>query len=439
VLDSETSQAICRAVLAGFETQVDFTAEMVRHPSVRGHEQSVQDLMAAAFATRGLSVDRFGIDVDVIRDRPGFAPVAVSYEHAVNVVGTLKADKTGKAGKIDATGKGTGRSLILNGHVDVVPTGDLTRWTTPPFEPRRDGKWLYGRGAGDMKSGLAACLFAFDAVRAAGFRLKGDLCIQSVIEEESTGNGTLACVERGYDADCVLIAEPFGPRLLRAQIGPIWFRFEVKGDPQHASGFQSAGANAIEKAYAIWSRLKELEIEWNARARSDAHYGQMAHPIRFNLGKISGGEWPSSVPSSCLIEARTAVLPGWDLKAACAELETVIADFCARDPYLAAHPPKVEFHGFMAEGSVLTDAEEAEQVLAHNHRHVFDTPLEDHVSPAATDSRFYQLYRGTPALVYGPVCERAHGYDERVDLDSLRDVTQAIALFIADWCGIEPA
>lgn len=425
MLEPEKSQSIRNAVITAFPAQVDFTAEMVRHPSIRGHEQSVQDLMTHAFAERGLTVDRFRIDVDAIRDLPGFAPVTVSYDDAINVVGTLKAEHA------------TGRSLILNGHVDVVPPGDLTRWTTPPFEPRREGKWLYGRGAGDMKSGLAACLFAFDAIRAAGYKLCGDLCIQSVIEEESTGNGTLACLERGYDADCVLIAEPFGPRLLRAQIGPIWFRVEIKGDPQHASGFQSAGANAIEKAYAIWGSLKALEVEWNERAKNDRFYGEMSHPIRFNLGKIEGGEWPSSVPSSCVLEARTAVLPGWDLRAAREELVSTIEAFCAGDGYLSANPPKIEFHGFMAEGSVLTDAAEPERILADSHRAIFDTSLEEHVSPATTDSRFYLLYRNTPALVYGPVCERAHGYDERVDLESLLEVTQAIALFIADWCGTE--
>lgn len=427
MIDSNISQAIRNAVGEAFEAQVKFTAEMVRHPSIRGNEQSVQDLMARAFAERGLDVDRFKIDVEAIRNVPGFAPVAVSYDDAINVVGTLKAKNA------------IGRSLILNGHVDVVPPGDLTRWTTPPFEPCREGKWLYGRGAGDMKSGLAACIFAFDAIRASGFTLCGDLCIQSVIEEESTGNGTLACLERGYDADCVLIAEPFGPRLLRAQIGPIWFRVEIQGDPQHASGFQSAGANAIEKAYAIWGSLKTLEVEWNERAMSDPLYGDMPHPIRFNLGKVEGGEWPSSVPSSCVFEARTAVLPGWDLKAACAELVSTIEEFCAGDAYLAANPPKIEFHGFMAEGSVLTNAEEPERILADSHRAIFGRPLEEHVSPATTDSRFYLLYRDTPALVYGPVCERAHGYDERVDLESLLEVTQAIALFIADWCGVEPA
>jgi acetylornithine deacetylase len=428
MLDPITTAAIRQAVRSRFEEQIAFTAEMVRHPSTRGNEASMQDFMERAFHARGLDLDRFPVDIEAIRNLRGYGPTEpATYVNATNVVGTAKC----KAAR--------GRSLILNGHIDVVPAGDPSRWSTPPFEPRREEKWLTGRGAGDMKSGLAACIFAYDAIRSTGLKLDADVIFQAVVDEEATGNGTLACLARGYDADCVLIAEPFGPRLLRAQIGPVWFRVEIRGDPQHASGFQSAGANAIEKAFVIWSGLKRLEVEWNARAKSSARYGDHPHPIRFNLGKISGGDWPSSVPSSCVFEARTAVLPGWDLDAACKELSDAIAAICEADDYLRVNPAVVTFHGFRAEGAILTDADEAERVLADSHHAVFGAPLEDHVSPASTDSRFYTLYRGTPALVYGPICERAHGYDERVDLDSLLEVTEAIALFIADWCGVSAA
>lgn len=158
MLDKDIAVAIMEAVDRGFDHQIRFTQEMVRCPSVRGQEHTVQDLMADAMAARGLAVDHWKVKVDDIKDLPGFAPVVdATYENAYNVVGTYRP----------ATRKG--RSLIFNGHIDVVPTGPWERWTTPPFEPRIDGKWMYGRGAGDMKSGLAGTLFAFDAVRAAGF------------------------------------------------------------------------------------------------------------------------------------------------------------------------------------------------------------------------------------------------------------------------------
>jgi acetylornithine deacetylase len=418
--------AVLAAVDAGFEAQIALTRDLVRCPSLRGQEATAQDMMAGAFRAAGLDVDRFKIDIEAIRSLPGFSLVKISYDNAFNVVGASR----GSVG---------GRSLILNGHIDVVPAGDPVRWTTPPFYPRLEDGWLYGRGAGDMKSGLVACLAAYQALSRAGLKAKGDLFIQSVVEEECTGNGALACLARGYRADCALIPEPFGPQLMRAQVGPVWFRYVIEGNPEHASGFQTNSANIIEKAFHIWEGLKQLEREWNVRARSDPHFHRHPHPLRFNLGKISGGDWPSSAPSSCTVEARCAVLPGWDLAVARAELVDAVARICRADPVLSNAPASVDFHGFMAEGYVLRDAEAQERVLAAAHARVFGEAMHEHVTPAATDGRFFGLYQETPALVYGPRCERAHGYDERVDLWSLRQVTKAIALFIAEWCGVAPA
>ncbi len=268
MLEKDVASAIIEAVDRGFDKQLRFTQDFVRIPSLRGQEHTVQDFMAGAMASRDLSVDQWRIDVDDIKHLPGFAPVTISYENSFNVVGTYRP----------ATRKG--RSLIFNGHVDVVPTGDAARWTTPPFEPRIDGNWMYGRGAGDMKSGLAATLFAFDAVRAAGFRPTAPIHFQSVVEEECTGNGTLACLQRGYKADCAFVPEPLQPKLLRAEIGLIWFRVHVAGDPQHASGFTSTGANAIEKALALWPPIKALEDLWNARKSDHPVYKNHPHPIQ---------------------------------------------------------------------------------------------------------------------------------------------------------------
>ena len=426
MLDKDIAAAIVAAVDAGFDEQVRFTQEMVRIPSVRGQEHTIQDFMADAMARRGLDVDHWRIDVDDIKDLPGFAPVTISYENAFNVVGTYRP----KVRK--------GRSLIFNGHVDVVPTGPWERWTTPPFEPRIDGGWMYGRGAGDMKSGLAATLFAFDAVRAAGFAPAAPIHFQSVVEEECTGNGTLACLQRGYRADCAFVPEPMGPKLMRAEVGLIWFRVHVDGDPQHASaGFNNVGANAIEKALVLWPHIKALEDVWNARKADHPVYKDHPHPIRVNLGEISGGEWTSSVPATATLNVRVGVLPGVKLSDIRAEIEACIRKAALSDPYLSNNPPRIEYHGHMAEGYVLENADTPEAVLSECHSAVFDRPLEEIITSAATDARFFGLYQNTPGLVYGPICERPHGIDERVDLESVRAVTKVMALFLAEWCGVE--
>ena len=199
---------------------------------------------------------------------------------------------------------------------------------------------MHGRGAGDMKAGLSACLFALKALRRLGWQPAADVFLQSVVEEECTGNGALACLARGYRADAAFIPEPLEPKLMRAQVGPIWFQVQVEGDPQHASGAFSAGSNAIEKAFLIIQALKRLEVVWNARKVDDPHFCDHPHPIRFNLGKIAGGDWTSSVPAWCHFDMRVATYPGQDLAAACAELEACIAEAARADSFLANRMPE---------------------------------------------------------------------------------------------------
>jgi acetylornithine deacetylase len=379
--------------------------------------------MAAQMVKRGLQVDHFRIELDKIRALPGFSPAFVSYDNAYNVVGTQRAPDR------------RGRSLILNGHIDVVPAGPLDMWTSPPFEPRRSDGWLFGRGAGDMKSGLVACLAALDAIERAGFRPMADIIVQSVVEEECTGNGALACLERSYHADAVLIPEPQHERLLSAQVGVIWFEVKIRGIPVHVAN-AGQGVNAIESAYKIIAALHELEENWNARKSHYPSHADLPHPINLNVGRIVGGDWASSVPAWCALDVRVAIYPNQRIEDAKKEIEDTIREASRRDSFLQNNPPIVTYNGFEAEGYVLKDAEEPVAALSKAYEAVFGAALEQAASTATTDARFFGLYGDMPALVYGPRTEFIHGFDERVDLASLRNVTKAITLFIADWCGI---
>lgn len=424
--DADLQARICEAVDAAFDDQIAATAELVRHASTRGAEQAAQEVVAEAMTRRGLAIDRWAIDLDAIRHLPGFSPVRGEYEDVFNVVGTHRPRRA------------HGRSLILNGHIDVVPPGPASGWSSPPFEPRIHDGWLYGRGSGDMKAGLVACLYALDALARAGHQPAAEVHVQSVVEEECTGNGALACLARGYRAEAALIPEPLGPAIMRAQVGVMWLKIRVPGDPQHASGYQSAGANAIEKAYLVIAALKDLEARWNSPGLRHQRFRHLEHPIRFNVGRIAGGDWPSSVPAWCELEVRIGFYPGAELAAVRSQIEDAIRAAAHADSFLSNHPPEVVYEGFQAEGYILEEGSSAEQTLAACHRAIFRDALTESVSPATTDARFFGLYADIPALVYGPVCRRAHGFDECVDLESVRRVTQTIALFICRWCGLEP-
>lgn len=417
------------AVDAAFDRQVAFLSELTSHPSTRGHEQSAQDFMAGELATRGYDIDRWQIDIDEIRHLPGFSPVLGPYEDAVNVVGTHRA-RTGK-----------GRSLILNGHIDVVPAGPLDMWDSPPFEPRIADGWLYGRGGGDMKAGLASNLFALDALAACGLAPASDVFFQSVVEEECTGNGALACLARGYRADAALIPEPFAEHLVTAQLGVVWFRVHLKGLPTHVA-YAGSGSNAIEAAIPLITALHEMEHRWNAAENRPADYAHMDHALNLNIGRIEGGDWTSSVPAWCVFDVRMGLFPGQSVDAAKAEIEQVITRAARENAFLRDSLPEIVYHGFHAEGYALSQdgsarAADAISALERAHRGITGEALEHEAITATTDARFFGLYADTPALVYGPRAEAIHGFNERVELDSMRRVTKATALFIADWCGTE--
>lgn len=422
--DAELTQQIKDAVDKGFDEQIAFTLDLTRFPSLRGHEATAQDFMARALEARGYGVDRWLIEVDAIKDLPGFSPVMVSYDDAWNVVGSLRAEQP------------KGRSLILNGHIDVVPTGPIEMWTTPPFMPEIHEGWLYGRGGGDMKAGLAATVFAVDALARLGAKPAADVFLQSVIEEECTGNGALACLQRGYRAETAIIPEPTQNRLTAAQVGVMWFQVKVQGRPAHVA-YAGTGANAIEACFPLIRALHEMEARWNAE-KHPAFEG-VEHPLNFVVSKIEGGDWTSSVPSWCSFDMRIGIYPGADLAAVRREVEAVVAEASRDDPFLSNHPPQIVYHGFQAEGYVLEGGEEAQALLERCHAAAFGETMERRATTATTDARFFGLYADTPALVYGPYAEDIHGFDERVSVDSIRRVTQAIALFIADWCGLEKA
>lgn len=424
-LDSKLERDILEAVHSGFDAQVEMTRELVQFKSVRGREHTAQDYLFGQMKARGYAMDRWAIDVDEIDSHPGFSPVTVDYTNAINVVGTHRPRAE------------TGRSLILNGHVDVVPEGPQDMWTSPPFSCVREGDWLYGRGAGDMKAGLVANIAALDALRKLGYQPAATVHVQSVVEEECTGNGALSCWVRGYRADAALIPEPEDNHLVRANTGVIWFRVKVRGAPVHVRDAGS-GSNAIDAAYRLIEALRELESEWNAQRHEHPYFESVEHPINLNVGKIEGGDWASSVPAWCTFDVRVSLYPGIRANDIARAIDACIDDAANRHPFLAKNPPKVEYNGFFAEGYVLEEGSDAESVLANAHSRSFGEDLATITTPGYLDARVFVLYGNTPCLVYGPYSENIHGFDERVSLSSVEKITGTLALFIADWCGLEP-
>ena len=424
-LSTDLKDRIAAAVESGFADQVAFTRELVRFQSIRGAEHAVQDFLFRAMRERGLEVDRFEMDAAALASHVGGGKVTSEHSRAPILVGIHRPRRE------------TGRSLILQGHVDVVPTGPVDMWRHPPFDGVIEGDWLYGRGAADMKAGHAASFFALDALRRIGSVPAATVYLQSVVEEESSGNGALSTHLRGYRADAALIPEPEDEKLVRANVGVLWFEIEVRGLPVHVREM-GAGANAIDAAWRVVADLRDLEVELNRRKAGRPLIETEEHPINLNIGRIEGGDWASSVPAWCRIGCRLAIYPGVTAKEAAREVEERIASFARTDRFLANNPPRVTFNGFFAEGYVLPPGSDAEACLASAHAHVFKQPLQSFMTAGYLDTRVHALYDRVPALCYGPISEGIHGVDERVSLSSVKRITSTMALFIAEWCGLEP-
>ncbi|MFU8881155.1 MAG: ArgE/DapE family deacylase [Rhodobacterales bacterium] len=422
---AEMRAAIAKAVDDGFAEQIAYTQKLVSYPSQRGEEFAVQDFLFQDWKARGYKMDRFSMDAAEIAAHEGGAPFSPEHSDAPIVVG------------IHHPRTETGRSLILQHHVDVVPLGPVDMWEKAPYGGQIEGDWMYGRGAGDMKAGAAANVFALDALRRIGLQPAATVYLQSVVEEESTGNGALQTFLRGYTADAALIPEPEGNKLARANVGVLWFTVEVRGRPVHVREM-GEGANAIDAAYRVIGALREVEAKWNGEKDQHPEFLHDDHPINMNIGMIAGGDWGSSVPAWCRFQVRISIYAGQNAAQKFREVEDHIAAFARQDRFLSQNPPQVVQNGFNAEGYVLQPGSDAETALAAAHEAAFGAPLETMMTAAYLDARVYALYNKIPTLCYGPVARNIHGFDECVSLPSVRNVTKAMALFIADWCGTEP-
>jgi acetylornithine deacetylase len=424
-LDPGARRAILAACDALREDSLRLLERLVRCPSTLGNEASALNEMARIYEGLGLAPERVPVQVAVLKDHPGFSPPLVSYEGRDNVVAVHRPRLGG------------GRSLVLQGHVDVVPEGAEDEWTTPPFEPAIRGGRMYGRGAGDMKAGIISYVTAFRALREAGLAPAGEVQMQSVIEEECSGNGALACMVAMPKADAVIIPEPGPglPALYTAEVGVVWAFVTVTGRPAHVRDKQ-AGVNAVEAAMSVWSRFEEYEREMNRAERIHASFRGVNHPVNVNLGTFEGGEWNSSVATRARLGLRVGVMMGSSADRVRADIERIV-ETARGDPALRGAKVKVEFRGFHADPCVFDTEAPIVRLACRNYAEVAGQELRHYPATGLTDGRFFQLYQGTPVACFGPDAQEIHGIDESVGLDSMHEITRTIALTIAQWCGVE--
>lgn len=323
-----------------------------------------------------------------------------------------------------------GPTLLLTGHVDVVPIGDRAQWSRDPFGAERDGDRLYGRGACDMKAGVIAALEAWTAIAEAGGPRAGSLLFVAVPGEEDGGTGTLAAIRRGWGADMAIVTEPTAaggepPQVIVAHGGALTFTLTVSGRSAHACK-RLEGVSALERYWALHTAMRRAEADLNER-ESDPLLRALGLPYPTCVGRVEGGWWSSSVMDHLRAEIRVGVAVGEGTEAAEARFRRTIAEAAAADPWLRDHPPQVERTG-AAFASARIDP--GHPLVAHVRGAAADVfgaapPLA--AAPYGCDMAMWCGPGGTPTLVYGPGdVTLAHAPDEWVSLAQTEQVAQVL-------------
>jgi len=420
-------RSISDQVNASSDQLIAFLQKLVQFPSLPGFEQKAQYCVAEKLEALGLATEIVPSEFEELKNHPAFCDDGVPFRERLNVVGRW-------SGKSDKKKASTARSLILNGHMDVVPTGAESLWTGSPWSGTiRDGK-LYGRGSCDMKAGVTANIFAVQTLQALGFRPVGDVLIESVIGEESGGVGTLATIVRGFKADAAVITEPTQLRLCPVQSGALSFRLRVSGRAIHAC-MKPYGVSAIEKFYVLLAAVQELEHRRHLEYTNPLYENpQNIAPI--NFGTIRGGDWPSTVPDQLVVEGRFGVLPGESTDAARGAMAKSVREAASSDAWLREHPPELLwFEGQFESGQTPVDAPIVKAV-SECHAATLGKPPEIHGVTYGSDLRLFTNHGNIPAVLYGPGnVIHAHTVDEFVEIEEVLVATKVLALMISKWCG----
>ncbi|MBQ3107973.1 MAG: ArgE/DapE family deacylase [Clostridia bacterium] len=373
-------------------------------------------------------MEKLGLSVDLWEESPG----------RTNAAGYLK-------------GSGGGKSLIFNGHVDVVDPGDLSLWTVcAPYEPCvQDGK-VYGRGAADMKGGIVSALMAIKALRECGIMLKGDITLQCVVGEEMMEHelGTTSAVRRGYRADGAVVVEPTAPPK-RLAIAPAccnvgYLVIQIQGKATHAclrgsmtragGEGEALGVSAIDKAAVIYEGLRRLDDRWGWAKK---------HPLydagHFNIhpGVVSGGACGAfAVADECRMEYSVWAPPQEDPAAIRKEIEDAVLAICQTDEWLREHPPVMFWPAFWPSYDLPVDSPLCKAAMKASEA-VLNEPAYLHGFVGSNDASWLTL-GGTPALSLGPGnLMNAHAPNEYVEISELMDAAKIYAALMLDWCEAE--
>jgi acetylornithine deacetylase len=407
---------------------VELLREAVAFESVSGEEGDCARWFEAQLRRLDVELDVWEPDAAELGRHRAFVPAWPDYAGRPNVVATRR-------------GRGSGRRLILNGHTDVVPVDDVGKWTRDPWGAAVEGDRVYGRGTVDMKGGCVVALGCLEILEELGVELAGDVAVHFVVDEEATGNGTLAAVLRGHygpGSACIFL-EPTGTdALIAASRGAQYFRITVPGY-EVATEYQAEYPNAITEAARLVLAIDEFR---RTRELSASHplYGKEYQSVYAEtrvphaVCRVEAGAWPSTLPASCVLEGTIECLPGEDIDAIFALFRDYVLDVARASPWLRDNPPTIEAFGLRYEAGATEAGDPFVQLVAGVGEEVTGAPPPV-VGGAGNDLRHAVLYGECPAVVFGPSGSSFHAVDEWVSVDDLVRFLEIALRVAVEWCG----
>ena len=395
--------------------------DLIRVPSVTGTdaESDLQHRQAADLTRLGFDVDTWRLDLAELAAHPDYPGTEADRTEGYGVVGRIGPDGI--------------PALILQGHVDVVPTGDLDKWRDGnPWSGAISGGAIHGRGACDMKAGTAANLAVAQALVVSGVTLERAFAVHTVVSEEDGGLGAFATMVRGHRGEAAVITEPTSGKVVVANAGALTFELRVPGRAAHGST-RLAGVSAIEAFLPVYAALAALEAERNSHA--DPLFGGNPLPYPISIGTVRCGDWASSVPDLLVATGRLGVRLDESPEQARAALEHAIADACRRDAWLRDHSVEISWPGGQFAPGRLDPAHDlvADVLAAINATE--DRAAALGAAPYGSDLRLYAGVGGIPTLHYGPGdVAFAHAPREQVDIAELLRTTRTLAVLAARRC-----
>lgn len=450
------SEALDRAS-SNRDRSIEALASLVRVPSLTGEEGDAQTHVAGLLDDLGAETVSLEPDVAALFERfPMVAQYPTHWQHDLilpyadlpthealrksgledvlnyrdrpNVVGTFR-------------GSGGGRSLILNGHIDTVTIEPTHEWTRDPFGAEIDSGLMYGRGTSDMKGGLMAAMLAMTYLKEAGATLRGDVILQSVVNEEHAGNGTLDLVRRGYTADAAIVLEPTNNAICVSHPGGLYWQVTVPGVVRSPgarwAGEQMEGVSAIEKLPAVIEALLHVERVYND-TKTDDPMEEGRVPFALTIGKVSGGHYETATASEAVLRGGAYFSPvAGEVHEVMGKFRESVADANAGDDFLNAHPARLEFlhhDDSTRQSPQIPLAVQMGEVLTER-----GISGEAKAGPFACDMRHLVNQGNIPTIIFGPgSIAQAHKPDENITLQEYVDCIEHLVAFIWSWCN-QPA